>query len=286
MTKKTTLSLFAKQTLEACKQGYYFNSQNEKIAIAQALATAQQNTIHYRPEDFTQVFVQRNQVLASKVTKQTTDFEVVNSTTLQACQKLLQAGLGKVYALNFASAKNPGGGFLGGAQAQEESLARAGGLYPCLLKAPGYYETHRALNTCLYTDNMIYSPDVPIFRAEDGGWLPDYYKVSFVTSPAVNQNGMNAKHEKPAAFAQIPAIMRARTEKILSLAVVHQYEALVLGAWGCGVFQNQPTEVATYFGEFLLQGAFRNVFRKVVFAVLDSSQDEKFIRPFQEKFTP
>jgi uncharacterized protein (TIGR02452 family) len=96
---------------------------------------------------------------------------------------------------------------------------------------------------------------------------------------------MNAKKEKKSAFEQIPSIMRARTEKLLSLAVVHHYEALVLGAWGCGVFQNEPSEIAGFFREFLIDGIFKNVFGKVIFAVLDSSKEGRFIQPFQEKFT-
>ena len=73
-----------------------------------------------------------------------------------------------VCCLNFASAKNPGGGFLKGSQAQEESLARASGLYSCLLKAPKYYnENGKNRKQGLYQDLVIYSPDVPVFRDDN-----------------------------------------------------------------------------------------------------------------------
>ena len=62
---------------------------------------------------------------------------------------------------------NPGGGFLSGSQAQEESLARATALYPCLAQMTEMYETNRQLNSPLFTDNMIYSPEVPVFRDDD-----------------------------------------------------------------------------------------------------------------------
>jgi uncharacterized protein (TIGR02452 family) len=285
MSKKTSLANLAKQTLEIIDRGFYLQPEGKKINLAQALTQAKENTVHYRPEDFKAIFEQRDAIFKSQHNTQTLDFEVLNQTTFQGCQQLLAEGFSKVYALNFASAKNAGGGFLGGAQAQEESLARASGLYACLLQAPDYYATHRSLSTCLYTDNMIYSPQVPVFRNDKGDLLPEYYLVSFITSPAVNQNGMKAKPEKPEAFAQIPAVMRARIEKILSLAVVQGYEAIVLGAWGCGVFQNQPLEVAGYFREFLLEhSGFKHFFKKVIFSVLDSSAEERFIHPFREVF--
>jgi len=69
-----------------------------------------------------------------------------------------------VAALNFASANNPGGGFLTGAQAQEESLARASGLYTMLLGYPMY----RSLKDPMYTNWVIYSQDVPVFRCDEG----------------------------------------------------------------------------------------------------------------------
>ncbi|MEO0601399.1 MAG: TIGR02452 family protein, partial [Myxococcota bacterium] len=66
--------------------------------------------------------------------------------------------------LNFASARNPGGGFINGARAQEEDIARASGLYPCLLQAPVYYDANRETRSLLYTDHLTYSPRVPFVR--------------------------------------------------------------------------------------------------------------------------
>src|SRR6185312_12808515 len=91
-----------------------------------------------------------------------------------------------VVALNFASAKNPGGGFLGGAKAQEEDLCRCSALYTCQLTQSAYYEVNRATSSMLYTDNIIYSPDVPFFRDDRLQLLDEPFTVSIITAPAPN----------------------------------------------------------------------------------------------------
>ena len=183
------------------------------------------------------------------------------------------------FCLNFASAKNPGGGFLGGSQAQEESLARSTGLYPCQKSNFEYYEVNRQTKSCLYTDYMIYSPKVPLFKYENGDCMDEAIPVSILTAPAVNAGIVRKKEAKKTK--KIEAIMKRRIEKVLAIAQAHQHETLVLGAWGCGVFQNDPVEIAQYFSE-IIRNKFYNQFRKIVFAVY--AKNPKFITPFQKLF--
>jgi uncharacterized protein (TIGR02452 family) len=209
---------------------------------------------------------------------------VVNETTLQGCAELVATGqYQRVGALNFASAKNPGGGFLKGARAQEESLARSSGLYFSLRHCPEHYAFHRAQGTCLYSDRMIHSPDCPVIRDDAGGWLPQPYTVDFITSPAPNA-GVIIRNE-PENRARIGPTLTERAGKILALAASHGCDALVLGAWGCGVFQNAPVTVANVFFAYLGPGgAFAGRFRHVRFAVYDTARDTATYAAFARAF--
>jgi uncharacterized protein (TIGR02452 family) len=209
-----------------------------------------------------------------------TKVEVSNETTLAAALRLVQHGHRPV-ALNFASAKHPGGGFLSGARAQEESLARSSGLYACLRDDP-MYERHRAQRDAMYTSYAIYSPDVPVFRDDDGALREEPFLCSFITAPAVNAQVVLQR--EPFARPAIRAAMKERIARVLAIAAAHGHTALVLGAWGCGVFGNDTEEIAGLFHE-ALQGPFRGVFTDIVFAVLDFSPHEPTIGPFRRHFT-
>ena len=147
------------------------------------------------------------------------------------------------------------------------------------------YEANRRSSSCLYTEHMIYSPDVPVFRDDDDALLDEPYPVSFVTAPAVNAGVVRSR--EPRNVARIEPVMVARIESVLNLAVVNGHDVLVLGAWGCGVFGNDPTQVAGGFARHLKgDGRFRSAFRKVVFAVLDRTSDRSVIEPFERHFGP
>ena len=79
--------------------------------------------------------------------------------------------------------------------------------------------------------------------------------------------------------------MRERVERVLGVAALHGPEALVLGAWGCGVFRNDPGQIAGLFRN-ALAGRFRGAFTHVVFAVLDSSDEKRYLGPFEQVFGP
>ncbi|WP_328477218.1 TIGR02452 family protein [Actinoplanes sp. NBC_00393] len=186
--------------------------------------------------------------------------EVTGESTLAAARRLGDDAV----ALNFASARNPGGGFRNGAQAQEESLARSSALYPCLRAAGDFYAYHRANRGLLYTDRVIYSPRVPVFRDDRGALLTEAYPVSFLTAAAPNRAMI--VRDQPELLPSVAGALARRARRILRVAAAHGHRDLVLGAWGCGVFGNAPAEVAQVFADALRESPW---FERVVFAVLD-----------------
>jgi uncharacterized protein (TIGR02452 family) len=205
-----------------------------------------------------------------------TRISVENMTTLEAARRMIAEGC-RPAVLNFASATNPGGGFLGGARAQEEYLARSSGLYACI-RDSAMYAFHRSRSDPLYTNYAIYSPDVPVFRADDGSLLDDPYTVGIITCPAVNAYRVDVKRKN-----EIGPTMWLRILKVLSIGVKHAHDSIVLGAWGCGAFGNDGREIAELFYR-TLERNFKGVYGQVVFAIVDWSRDRKFIGPFQEAF--
>jgi uncharacterized protein (TIGR02452 family) len=268
--KRTTAAELGRDTVRILEAGRYTNPAGESVEVADALARAVEGTVSYPPE------VSLPRVAPGD---RATSFEVINESTLAAARRLVEQGH-RPAALNFASAKHPGGGFLGGARAQEESLARSSGLYACLA-GNAMYDYHRARSDALYTDYVIYSPDVPVFRDDDGELLHRPYLCAFLTSPAVNANVVLERDRR--RRGEIREAMARRTAKVLTVAAHHGHEALVLGAWGCGVFGNDSEEIADLFQQ-ALHGRFSGVFSRVIFAILDWSEEQRFIGPFRGAF--
>ena len=251
----------AAETLSIIQRGAYINDEGRTITLQPQLERCLKDTRLYRPEDFV--------VLPSPLPGSATcTIEVRNETTLAGTIRLMErADTGRVGVLNFASAKNPGGGFLRGSQAQEESLARSSALYASLQRCPDYYTFHRHTSrTLLYSDHIIYSPGCPVFRGDEGKLLSESYQVDFITSPAPNRKALT--RNEPERIPEIGSVLTRRCGRILHVAAAQGCETLVLGAWGCGVFGNDPEEVAAVFAEHLLnKGRFRDVFRHICFSI-------------------
>ena len=250
----------AQETLTILDTGRYRAPSGRTVSVTNALQAAVTGTKLYQPDSFPAQTV-------SPALFAETHVEVTGETTLEAAERL--AGF-RPLCLNFASAKNPGGGFLSGSQAQEESLARSSGLYATLLPMTEMYEYNRQLGTSLYSDFMIYSPSVPVFRRDDGTLLEVPSLASFITAPAVNAGAVEKNEPQNVKF--IGSTMATRLNKLLAVAQTYGHTTLVLGAWGCGVFGNAPSVVAQLFADALgPNGAFHNRFERIIYAVYDSS---------------
>ncbi len=265
----------AQETLRIIEIGNYRNNLGEIVSIKNETDYAVEHSKLFRTENFP------NEFNLTKITDET-KFEVTDETTLEAAKRICKEDENvNPFVLNFASAKNPGGGFLGGAQAQEESLARSSSLYPCLSANFEMYQHNRNGSSCLYSDWMIYSPKVPVFRNDDGSLTAKPYLVSFITSPAVNAGVVKQKETDKVHL--IEPVNKERARKFLWIANQNQHKTLILGAWGCGVFQNEPPMIARIFDE-LLKGEFANCFERVIMAIYDRTPTQKVYKAFVEQF--
>jgi len=253
----------AEQTMAILEAGAY-SVNGRVVRIGDEAAASVEGARLYLPDEFPE---------PTGPALHETVVELTRETTLEAARRL---GPG-VAALNFASAKNPGGGFLRGAHAQEEALARASALYPTLRRfQTEYYDFHRTARDLRYSDRMIYSPAVPVFRDETGALLDEPYPVSFITSAAPNRGALPPGTD-------VSTTLRRRAWKVLALAAAERHEHLVLGAWGCGVFRNDPTEMAQTWSD-LLKGTFSGRFAHVVMAVWDPKGTTPQYRAFADVF--
>jgi len=206
---------------------------------------------------------------------------VANEATVKAITDAAEAGKQRIGVLNFASAKNPGGGFLNGAMAQEESLAASSGLYGTLLRNEGYYEANRACRSMMYTDHAIYSPDVVFFRDDRFNLMQHPVKASVLTLPAVNYGQVVLKGEDT---HQAERVMKDRMRLALAIFAHKGDRHLILGAYGCGVFRNDAVKVSRWWLELLRNEGFGLLFEDIRFAVLDHTKDGKCIGAFEKAF--
>ena len=181
----------------------------------------------------------------------------------------------KTAVLNFANAFVPGGGVTSGAGAQEECLCRCSTLYavltdPALIQ--GFYDFHKERHDSRASDTLIYTEDVVIFKSDTD--LPelldkaDRVKTDVMTCAAPD---LRYKPYLPADYSaemtdeELYACHLRRARHLLTAAAAKGADTLVLGAFGCGAFHNNPAVVADAYRTVLKE--FAGIFRKIEFAV-------------------
>lgn len=198
----------------------------------------------------------------------------------------------KIAVHNFASATNPGGGVTRGARAQEECLCRCSTLYPVLAQPrlmKEFYQFHRDQHDVRYTDRCIYSPGIYIIKSDTAApmRLPkeEWVEVDIITAAAPNLRPRPYNMMNPGSGAAISVsdedllkIHINRARHMLSVAAINKAEILVLGAFGCGAFQNNPNIVARAYQTILSE--FKGRFKEIVFAVYCSPKDMRNYEEF------
>ncbi|MDD6267364.1 MAG: TIGR02452 family protein [Clostridium sp.] len=200
----------------------------------------------------------------------------------------------KVAVHNFASASNPGGGVIHGSTAQEECLCRCSYLYFCLNTPDmwdGFYTPHRQAGNPLHNDDIIYTPDVTVFKSDTDNpvLLPEneWYKVNVITCAAPNlrakpsnkyNTGDGSKTAK-LSDNEMLEIHEKRLRRILDVAVYGGNDTVILGAFGCGAFMNKANIVA-YAAKNVIRD-YLHAFKNIEFAVYCSPQDDSNYKTFR-----
>ncbi|MCR5654996.1 MAG: TIGR02452 family protein, partial [Lachnospiraceae bacterium] len=273
--KKADLRTIAQDTLKVIEDGYYVKN-GRKIELINTDAAY----------DFGGVEVYDERRCAG-VMKEAPDFFAQNFWGFMNCRFFLMdadsleaaAGMEAPLVMNFANAVTPGGGFLNGAQAQEECLCRNSTLYASISsgRADEMYHYNREHPSATGSDYMLLSPEVCVFRKPTLEYLDEPYEVAVMTVPAPNRNGR-------AVFTPqrtLDIVMKDRLRKFLTIAARNGYRSLVLGAWGCGAFGHNTDTVAGYFYDLFFIEGYHKYFEEIVFAIW---RDEEKMAAFRKVF--
>lgn len=213
---------------------------------------------------------------------------VSDKRTLEASEFYAKKGK-KVCVLNFASAKNPGGGVKRGSNAQEESICRCSTLYQCITTDEMYhnfYKRHRYMKDTLYNDDCIYTPAVKVFKTDSN--LPEplkedqWWGVDVITCAAPNLSSVR-RDTSNISEEQLRLLYTSRFSRIFELAIMNGVDVLILGAFGCGCFKNDPKLVADVFAE--LTTKYRKCFDVIEYAVPFTSNDRDNHLAFKMAFS-
>ncbi len=200
----------------------------------------------------------------------------------------------KIAVLNFASATTPGGGVRKGSSAQEEALCRVSNLYLCLTDKKlweSFYQKNRDAKNNIHTDDIIYTPDVMVIKNDDYKTLQesDYFRVDVITCAAPNlrevpANSFNRDEGEPIQLSdeELYKVHYKRAIKIMEVACANNVEVLILGAFGCGAFRNNPTVVAKAYKDAVEH--FRHAFKEIEFAVYCPPKDPTNYNEFRAAF--
>lgn len=215
--------------------------------------------------------------------KGTGKVEVVEKTTFR-CARDLSSKSSKIAVLNFANPHEPGGGVHRGAMAQEECLCRCSDLYnvlaqPYFLKH--FYGYHYRNCDYFFSDRVIYSPDVTVLKSDDRipQLLENPFFVDVITCAAPYMNNHVTKTDE-----ELLTIYKSRIKNILEVAMSKNVDCLILGAFGCGAFHNDPNLMAKAFADVLIHEQYATYFEKVVFAIKRTGEFCQNLCSFEEAF--
>nr|DAS58543.1 MAG TPA: TIGR02452 family protein [Caudoviricetes sp.] len=266
---------------------------NDKV-LHSRMDTMKRRTKLYEPDEIIKI--------ASDYKKGPCKIYLTSKTVITVAKEL--SSLGPTTVLSFGSATNPGGGVTYGSKAQEECICRSTPLYAALNQKKfleKFYMVHKLSKNALYSDRMIYVPDVPVLKSDVPIWDPkkkkgrlysynpnERFYIDVITACAPNLRAL-----KNISSEEIDETIRNRIRRIIKISANENIDSLILGAFGCGVFQNDPEIVANIFNEILHEKDENGIelcdyFKTVAFAVrnngkIESKNYEGFKKVFPEE---
>jgi uncharacterized protein (TIGR02452 family) len=290
--RRSALKRIAEETLKVIREGHYiYKGVNQDLTVA--VKEAKSKTVYHSPNSSIKHWASSTKPHPGS---SPTHISILHITTLDAARLLENVYRsnpsegGKTGVLNFASATKPGGGFKNGAEAQEESITRSSTLYPALEmnEAQQFYKLHTRESAenavAYYSHGMIYSPNISIFRDDDGNWTYPF-PVDVLSCAAVNAGEVRKELNVPISSGLEVGIekeMSERMGRILYLFEKNGVRNIILGTFGTGVFRNNIATVARIWAHLLLvpEARFKDSFDRIIFAI---SGEETFAE-FQSAF--
>ena len=258
--KKLNIEVY-EDTAERCRTNARLRESIERSIREQKFTGERENIIVKNRK----IFTERANIIVSQ------------KRTLEAAKAYANT---KVAVLNFASASHPGGGVTTGAGAQEESICRCSTLHPCLL-APKmekqFYEPHWHQKNALHDDDCIYTPGVTVIKTDTSAPElldeSDWYNVDVITCAAPNlrnferQKGLLVDKYGCGSITDkgLKQLHIKRLRRILDIAISNKIESIILGAFGCGAFMNDPRIVADATAEAIKD--YLHALKNIEFAV-------------------
>jgi uncharacterized protein (TIGR02452 family) len=247
------------------------------------------------------VYVPRPRPIPADPTRQPiqTAFFVDNASTFDVAERMVQAGRNPL-VLDMAN-RHDIAGEPHKSSTQEEELARRSNLYKGLQKLAGPGGRTYAKDI---SSGGIYVPHVQVFRKGPlaGYAIHEPFSCSVYASPAFDCNPAHKKQrsdgfigfDKPQSEEAYQEQTKEKMRSMFRTALHNRHDSVVLGAFGCGAYQNKPEEIAQFYIDVLSEDEFRGKFIEVRFAIIElgnSSNAEPFLKAIQDpvnvaKLTP
>ena len=258
------------QTSNDIRAGFVTTRTGKRIELPDPLKMLLDTTRHRR-EDWIDSPLDKP---APAATTKTKDLEVLHLDTLEAAQLYANSGM-KVAVLNMANSYDPGGWFFKGSNAQEEELCRRSQLLPVLLGLKDvFYPLESDVKRPDYDPDewaLLYSPDIMVFKDREDSILEVPFSVDVISAAAPDAKNIGTKLSRE----QIRSVLKDRLTVIMRVAFNKCVDVLILGAFGCGAFENNVEDVAAVVKE-LLTDEFKDVFTGVIFAIIKSKSTNNY----------